>query len=122
MNFMLELPAERSSVSRARHAIAEFARAHGVDLDRLKLAVSEAVGNAVLHAYQGRISGTVVLKAELQDRDLVVRVSDRGAGMTPASPRSGLRLGFPLIASMADRMEVDTSGPGLRVTMYFATT
>jgi stage II sporulation protein AB (anti-sigma F factor) len=121
MNFVLELPAERRSVTRARQALADFARSHGVDLERLKIAVSEAVGNAVLHAYQGEESGTVVVSAEVLDRDLVVHVSDRGTGMTPASPSSGLRLGFPLIASMADRMEIEGSGAGLTVTMYFAT-
>ena len=121
MNLKLELPAERRSVTRARQAIAEFAGPQGVDLERLKVAVSEAVGNAVLHAYQGHTAGTVVVTAEVVDRDLVVHVSDAGAGMDRASPQAGLRLGFPLIAAMADRMEIRRSGPGVTVTMYFAT-
>lgn len=53
----LELPAERGSVAKARSAASKIAREVGVEELDVKIAVSEAVGNAVIHAYRDRAPG-----------------------------------------------------------------
>jgi anti-sigma regulatory factor (Ser/Thr protein kinase) len=65
--FQLVLPAERKSVFGARQALTQYLMGEGVDLERVRTAVSEAVANAVIHAYRGRDAGSVELKAEWTD-------------------------------------------------------
>src|SRR5688572_5736090 len=61
-----ELSAHPESVSAARTAVREFAEAQGVDeivLMDVALAVTEAVTNAVLHAFLDRPPGTIRVTA-----------------------------------------------------------
>ena len=53
-------------VGELRRGVADFARAHGADedvIDRIALAVSEAVTNSIIHAFVGREAGRVALTA-----------------------------------------------------------
>lgn len=99
--------------------------ASGRQCDNVALAVTEALTNAVLHAYADRdVPGEMTLDASRHDRSLDVEVSDDGVGMVPrreASP--GLGLGLGLMKRVSDQLSI-TSGPpgtpGLRVRMAFA--
>jgi two-component sensor histidine kinase len=54
--------ANAQSVPELRQAVVEFAYDHGVPeprLSEIRLAVSEAVTNAVVHGFRGRMDGTV---------------------------------------------------------------
>jgi serine/threonine-protein kinase RsbW/stage II sporulation protein AB (anti-sigma F factor) len=117
-----ELPADRNSPRAARQAAVEAARACGVDEHAVALCVTEAVTNAVMHAYRGAASpGDVVLELLTPDGGgLEIRVSDHGHGLAPRADSPGAGLGMPLIAAMADRIEIDTSANGTRVSMRFA--
>ena len=89
----LELPAQPESVAEARHAAARLARHFGAEEADVKIAVSEAVGNAVLHAYRGDAQGTVNVKGSLIRGKLVFVVADNGrrdvaqSRLARASPR-----------------------------------
>ena len=76
-----------------------------------------------VHAYRDAPApGTVSVSGEvLRVERLQVCVSDEGAGMTPRSDSPGLGLGLPLIAQVADPVDIEP-GPhgGTRVTMGFA--
>src|SRR5215471_545595 len=87
----LKLAASSESVTEARRSVADYARSLGVpDVDDVALAVSEAVGNAVLHAYRAREPGTIELRAEpLVPDTLLVVVIDDGDGMSPHPGSSG---------------------------------
>ena len=64
----------------ARRLVRRFAGDLEVDLDAVELAVSEAVANAVVHAYDdGR--GTVELEAAAAPYELQIVVRDRGRGI-----------------------------------------
>jgi len=121
----LDLSPEPDSVMRARLAVESFAAEHGIcagSLQGLKLAVSEACTNVVLHAFRGREPGRLVVRATIEDgRRLRVTVSDDGLGMTPRVDSPGLGLGLSLIASAADDFSVDRDGGGLgtRLCMLF---
>ena len=79
---------------RASPAVVDFAHEHGVPepcLGDIRLAVSEAVRNAVVHAFRGRADGTVIGSVTMDDPEWVERVTDDGSGMAPRddSPGSG---------------------------------
>ena len=120
----LELPAEPASAAQARAAVREFAATHGaVDqtVADIALAVSEAVTNVVHHAYRDhRPPGEVVLEADRDGGQIAVVVTDSGDGMTARVDSPGLGLGLPMIASLADVLEVRMRpGGGTEVHMRF---
>jgi PAS domain S-box-containing protein len=94
-----------------------------LDADRaipLALAVSEVLTNALRHAFRDRASGAVVVEAMRHQSQLVVRVSDDGAGMDAETDGTGL--GSQIIRSLATKLaatiRVDsTPGAGTVVTL-----
>lgn len=108
----------------ARSIIRQFCREHGAAprvCDAAALAVTEAVANAVVHAYRDRHSpGEVEISARRDDAGLHVIVRDCGTGMTPHPGSGGAGLGLPLISSLADRIEVvGAIGEGTELRMTF---
>ena len=116
----LTLPGSPESVSIARHAVSDVARESGADVDNVATAVTEAVGNAVLHGC-ARLDSDTCVRVEVgrDDHDLVVSVADDGPGLMPSLERAGIGAGLALIGAMADEVTYESSGRGLRVTMRF---
>ena len=120
----LEFPSRSSNESFARSAVAAFAAQLDPTLDELgdvKTAVSEAVTNAIVHAYPEEL-GVVQLRARIHDGDtLEITVRDRGRGIedisrameplftTGGEERSGM--GFTIMDSFMDKVRV-RSRPG----------
>jgi two-component sensor histidine kinase len=115
----LNLQPEAASVSRARQMAGELAGQIGADPENVRLAVSEAVGNAVLHAFRDRAPGAIVLTARTTSGWLVITVSDNGKGMTPNIDSPGLGLGISLISKVAEQVNFDSSDAGTTVSMSF---
>jgi serine/threonine-protein kinase RsbW len=112
--FSRSYPARPESVPVARADLTDFARAAGAEgefLERIKLAASEAVTNAVLHAYEAA-GGTVQLAAAYVAGELFVFVSDRGAGLRVRRQSPGLGLGLALIAQLVDDFQILSRGAG----------
>ena len=109
-----------------RRHVAEYAQRVGVAAGRLgdvRLAVSEAATNAVLHAYRGREPGEIRVAARVDDHGvLTIIVEDDGFGPLPRPDSPGLGLGLPTIASVADALEL-SAGPaaGARLCIHFST-
>jgi serine/threonine-protein kinase RsbW len=104
----------------ARRWVTAFAAEHGMGRrgrDSVAVAVSEAVTNAVRHAYPPDAVGDVELAAATDGEWLTVRVRDRGRGTESTS----LGLGMPLMERLADRVEVGASeaGAGTVVVLEF---
>jgi serine/threonine-protein kinase RsbW/stage II sporulation protein AB (anti-sigma F factor) len=121
--FELELAAETDNVPLVRHALRGLLEASGVAEERISditLAVTEACANAVLHAYADS-TGQFEASAELSAAgELVVTVRDHGAGMAPRVDSPGLGVGLPVMAAIADALEIDTpDGDGTVVRMTF---
>jgi anti-sigma regulatory factor (Ser/Thr protein kinase) len=116
----LELPAEPQSVSKARRAVLSALTGIAVDRDAIGVVVSEAVTNAVLHAYRDRgTPGTVHVSADLHEEGVEVCVTDDGVGMRPRADSPGVGLGMPLIADLADNVIVSTKDRGTCVAAHF---
>jgi anti-sigma regulatory factor (Ser/Thr protein kinase) len=122
----LNLPAEAASVSLARNAVAERARAFGLDrseVDDLKTAISEACSNVVLHAYRENVvERPLEVKMRREDRMLHVVVRDEGDGIRP--PRGdrpvGLRMGLLLVGEIASGIELRSErGRGTELAFHF---
>jgi anti-sigma regulatory factor (Ser/Thr protein kinase) len=119
----LMLPAEAGSVTKARQAIRRYLDSLDVtDTAGVDLAVSEAVGNAVIHAYAERPPGTIELRASvLVPNTLVVDVTDDGDGMAPHPESPGLGFGLALIGEVSTGFGIEQNRPhGTRVAMRFS--
>lgn len=106
-----------------RGAITGFLSDAGIGeplLTSARLAVSEAVTNAVIHAYvDAAHPGPVSVDARFEGDRLVVEVCDDGSGMMPRLNSPGLGVGLPLIADTADTLDIGNSpagGTALRMT------
>jgi len=117
-------PARPECIGPLRRAVVACARRSGASArqsDNVAIAVSEALSNAVVHAYVGRDEpGDVVVQARVQDSSLEVEICDEGIGMTPRVDSPGLGLGLPLIVRVSDTLEVEEVLPGVRLRMTFS--
>jgi serine/threonine-protein kinase RsbW len=114
----LTFPAKADYLLLARLALSGVARGASIDdelLADLKLAVTEACGNAVRHAYADG-AGDVAVSYVVRDRTLEVIVEDRGAGIDPgrhpdgAIPGGGM--GMSIMGAIADELEVGVGADG----------
>jgi stage II sporulation protein AB (anti-sigma F factor) len=115
----LDLSSDATNVAVARNAIAELAERVGAAVDDVKIAVSEAVGNAVVHAYRGGDAGPIRVTGRYKRGRLLVTVADEGIGMTPNPGNPGLRVGIPLITKLCDDVRFTSSDRGTVVSMSF---
>ena len=131
-NYMkLEFPARSVNEGFARAAVAAFAAQLDptlAEIGDIKTAVSEAVTNAVVHAYPDEL-GTVQVRVRiLPDARLEIVVKDHGIGIadvaqartpmynTGGEERSGM--GFTIMESFMDTLRVKSvPGRGTTVTM-----
>jgi serine/threonine-protein kinase RsbW len=116
----LQLPSEAESVGVARRAAGDLAERVGAPVSDVKLAVSEAVTNAILHAFRDRDPGTVSVSGRVDRGRLIVAVGDDGTGMRPNLESTGLGLGISLITKLASDVRFDSSERGTTVSMSFA--
>jgi serine/threonine-protein kinase RsbW len=78
----------------------------------VRLAVSEAVSNVIVHGYRGSASGAFTVAVEWEDDELKVTVRDEGCGMRPRMDSPGAGLGLPLIANLAETFSVSAPPEG----------
>jgi stage II sporulation protein AB (anti-sigma F factor) len=118
-----------SNVSVARIAVATFAANADFtvpDVEEVKVAVSEAVSNVVLHAYPAG-PGDVLLLARVQDGHLAIDVQDQGCGISDLAKAKEpgfttlpehMGLGLSFIESFMDSFSLESAvGSGTIVRM-----
>ena len=128
----VKFSAKSENESLSRVIVASFAAKLDPTLDELsdiKMAVSEAVTNSIVHGYEEDESKFVYLRCELKDRTIKVVIEDRGNGIEdvkqamqpmytskPELERSGM--GFSFMESFMDTLEVvSIKGEGTKVVM-----
>jgi anti-sigma regulatory factor (Ser/Thr protein kinase) len=117
----LGLSCDVTNVAVARNEVAKLARRVGARVDDVRIAVSEAVTNCIVHGYRDGKRGAIRVTGRLQRGRLLVTVADDGIGMTPNPGNPGLRLGIPLITKLCDDVRFSSSDRGTVVSMSFAT-
>ncbi len=119
----ISLPARAENVAVIRHVlggIGDALRLHPDVLADLRLAVSEACANAVVHAYDGGEPGLLDVEISAGPAAIDVVVRDHGGGMVPRADSPGLGVGLPLMASLAASLELtNRSDGGTEVRMSF---
>lgn len=110
----LRLAAEPENVRQARDEAASYAEGLGLaaaGVDDLKTIISEACSNIVRHAYPADATERPMeVELEKDDGELRVIVRDSGTGIRPpiGTRPSSLRLGFILMGSLADYLQLRT--------------
>ena len=120
-SFEATYPSTPAGVGAMRREVAAFAIRVGMDeaaAGDVRLAVSEAATNAVVHAYR-ESAGDLRVRAHIVGPDLVVVVSDTGAGLAPRPDSPGIGLGMPLMSSVTSSFHVVSRGAGTEVHMAF---
>ncbi len=127
----LEIPSNSENESFSRVVIAAFVSRLDPTIEEIsdiKTAVSEAVTNAIIHAYEDRV-GEIIIHARLEGNRLTVEVTDRGKGIEdleqarqplftskPELERTGM--GFTIMENFMDEMMIKTEpGEGTTVVM-----
>ncbi len=127
--FKMQIPAISENEAFARNTLSAFVLALSPtveELNDLKTAVSEAVTNCVVHAYEE--AGSISIVAEIHNNVLFVTISDNGKGIedvekareplftSGGDERSGM--GFTIMETFMDSVEISsTVGLGTSVTM-----
>lgn len=118
----LTLPARAENVAVVRHVVGALAEALALPpgtIEDIRLAVTEACTNVVRHAYRGH-EGPLEIAIEPTGTELTVVVKDHGLGILPNPSSEGPGLGLPLIAALADRLEIEHAPDrGSRLRMSF---
>lgn len=129
-NMVLDILSLPENLSFARVTVAAFASQLDFtinDLEEIKVVVSEAVGNAIIHGYSGSGKNRVRVSVTLYPGTVEIVVEDTGRGiedipgaMVPAFSTDPERmgLGFTFMKSFTEDLKVEsTPGLGTRVTM-----
>ena len=98
------------------------------ELSEIKTAVSEAVTNSIVHAYEDE-AGMITISAQIKDDVITIKVTDNGRGIEnvskakeplfttkPDLERSGM--GFTIMENFMDSLSIESElGKGTTVTM-----
>lgn len=128
---MLEIDSRSCNEGLARVTVAAFATQLNPTLEEvadIKTAVSEAITNCIVHAYE-KDTDKIRIDCKIQGKELTVIVKDHGKGIEdvekamepmfttkPEQDRSGM--GFAFMEAFMDELEVESvSGKGTIVKM-----
>ena len=127
----LQIEAKSQNESFARSVVASFFVQINPTLEQiedLKTAVSEAVTNCIVHAYQGAQQGTINIDCNLFDNYIEVIVRDYGKGIPDVKQamrpfyttgtegeRSGM--GFTVMQAFCDKVDVTSTQGETVVTL-----
>ena len=128
----IELQSKSENEGFARVAISAFVAQLDPTVEEItdvKTAISEAVTNAIIHGYDGREDGKIVIEAGIKEKNVFISVMDYGKGIKninkameplytsrPDLERSGM--GFTVMESFMDTVSVESSlGEGTKVLM-----
>lgn len=97
------------------------------EMEDIKMAVSEAVTNSIIHGYEKK-QGTIKMECEIDGREIVIRIIDNGRGIEnieeamkplfttkPDEERSGM--GFSIMKVVMDDVSVVSDVSGTIVTL-----
>lgn len=112
----LALAARAENIAIVRHALGGLGEVYAISDEKLsdiRLAVTEACSNVVVHAYPAASAssqrngwGMMEVSATMVGDELAVVVRDWGEGIRPRPDSPGLGLGLSLIAALAETVQL----------------
>jgi serine/threonine-protein kinase RsbW len=116
-------PAVARSVRAAREIGAELAAQHGASdqtVENVRLAVSEAATNVVVHAYEQETPGAFRIFASAGNGELLVTIDDDGCGLSSPAHSPGLGSGLQIMRQTAESVRfIERDGGGSTVQLRF---
>ena len=119
--FESTIPGTPLGVRTLRREMSEIATGCGMDaagVADVRLAVTEAATNAVVHAY-AEATGELMVSAVVQDGELIIVIGDTGPGIVERPGSPGLGVGLSVIATVADRLRIVSDPGGTEIHMAF---
>jgi anti-sigma regulatory factor (Ser/Thr protein kinase) len=119
--FEARMPGTALGVRMLRRELTGLAKDCGMDSDGIadvRLAVTEAATNAVIHAY-AKAEGELTVSAAMQEGELVIVIGDTGPGLIARRDSPGLGVGLSVIASLAERLKIVSHPGGTQIHMAF---
>ncbi|ABB15368.1 MULTISPECIES: ATP-binding protein [Carboxydothermus] len=127
--FNLTIPALKENIGLVRIVVAAFAAQKDLtlpDLDDIKVAVSEAVTNSIVHGY-GNNPGEIKVNGYFTEEGMYIEVIDFGKGIEREKIREKMvldpedehpGLGFLFMQSLMDRVEIVPMERGTKVILF----
>lgn len=112
--FEARLPGTPLGVRTVRQEMSALATDCGMDaagVADVRLAVTEAATNAVMHAYADDV-GELTVSAVVQKGELEIVIGDAGTGFRDRPDSPGLGVGLSIIATVAERLKIVSSPSG----------
>lgn len=119
--FEARLPGTPLGVRTARRELSAIAADCGMDpagVADVRLAVTEAAANAVMHGY-AQTEGELTVTAVVADGELEIVIADDGPGFVEGRDSPGLGVGLSIIATVAERLRIVSNSAGTQVHMAF---
>jgi anti-sigma regulatory factor (Ser/Thr protein kinase) len=121
ISFEAKIPGTPVGVRMLRRKMTGIAKDCGMDAEAIadvRLAVTEAATNAVIHAY-AKAEGELSVTAAMQDGELAIVIGDTGPGLVKRRDSPGLGVGLSVIASVAERLKIVSHPGGTEIHMAF---
>jgi serine/threonine-protein kinase RsbW len=121
----LKVPPRPENLALARLALTGVGTIAGASegtVADLKLAITEACTNSILHGYPNGTAGQLVVRLRSAGDAIEVEVEDNGIGFDPsttdANPRrdDGQGMGLMIIRSLMDSIEIESDETGSRIS------
>src|SRR5262249_9715661 len=122
---VLKLSPRPENLALARLAlvgVGAIAGADDRDVADLKLAVTEACTNAILHGYGDGATGELVVRYRVGAGTVEIEIEDDGIGFDPDDPAAretdvgGEGMGLMIIRSLTDSIEIESDQTGSRIS------
>jgi anti-sigma regulatory factor (Ser/Thr protein kinase) len=119
--FEARIPGTPLGVRMLRRKMAGMAKDCGMDakgIADVRLAVTEAATNAVMHAY-ATAEGDLRVTAAMRDGELAIVIGDTGPGLVEGRDSPGMGVGLSVIATVAERLKIISHPGGTEIHMAF---
>jgi anti-sigma regulatory factor (Ser/Thr protein kinase) len=119
----LTVPSDPGYLSVCRQALVGAAEGLPIpddDLDDLKLVLSEACANAIVHAYGSTGQGMIEIEFRGSQHEIEVTVADRGPGFAGGRVPDIAGAGLSLLTRLCNRHSIEPCRPGGGAAVTFA--
>jgi anti-sigma regulatory factor (Ser/Thr protein kinase) len=101
--------------------VGAVAGASDAEVAELKLAVTEACTNAILHGYGGSAEGELIVRYRVDTAAIEIEIEDDGEGFDPDDPGAdsngeGQGMGLMIIRTITNDVQIESDGSGSRLS------